>query len=89
MYEEMNSVRGTCMIDPDWIETSISAIKMKKDKVEELLNKVQAQDDAHPEENRQKQIYIEGLEKLIENQNQSLAILKELASLIPSREPLV
>jgi len=77
------------MIDPDWIETSISAIKMKKDKVEELLNKVQAQDDAHPEENRQKQIYIEGLEKLIENQNQSLAILKELASLIPSREPLV
>ena len=76
------------MIDPDWIETSISAIKMKKEKVEELLKKVQAQDDAHPEENRQKQVYVEGLAKLIENHNQSLAILRELASFVPSREPL-
>ena len=77
------------MIDPDWIETSISAIKMKKEKVEELLNKVKAQDDAHPEQNRQKQAYIKGLEKLIENHNQSLAILRELGSLVPFREPLV
>jgi uncharacterized membrane protein len=77
------------MIDPDWIETSISAIKMKKEKVEELLNKVKAQDDAHPEHNRQKQVYIEKLEKLIENHNQSLAILRELGSLVPFREPLV
>ena len=76
------------MIDPDWIETTISAIKMKKEKVEELLKQVQAQDDAHPEQNRQKQAYIKGLEKLIENHNQSLAILRELESLIPSREPL-
>jgi len=89
MYEEMKSVRGTYMIDPDWIETSISAIKMKKEKVEELLNKVKAQDDAHPEHNRQKQAYIKGLEKLIENHNQSLAILRELGSLVPFREPLV
>ena len=77
------------MIDPDWIETSISAIKVKKEKVEELLKQVKAQDDAHPEENRQKQAYVEGLEKLIENHNQSLAILRELASFVPSREPLV
>ena len=77
------------MIDPDWIENSISAIKMKKKKVEELLNKVQAQDDAHPEQNRQKQAYIEGLKLLIENHNQSLAILRELGSLVPFREPLV
>ena len=77
------------MIDPDWIETSISAIKVKKEKVEELLKQVKAQDDAHPEENRQKQAYVEGLEKLIENHNESLAILRELASFVPSREPLV
>lgn len=89
MYEEMKSVRGPYMIETDWIETSISAIKMKKEKVEELLNKVQAQDDAHPEQNRQKQVYIEGLKKLIENHNQSLAILRELESLVPSKEPLV
>ena len=89
MYEEMKSVRGTYMIDPDWIENSISAIKMKKEKVEELLNKVKAQDDALPEQNRQKQVYIEGLKKLIENQNQSLEILRELGSFVPSREPLV
>ncbi len=89
MYEEIKSVRGTYMIDPDWIENSISAIKVKKEKVEELLNKVKAEDDAHPEQNRQKQIYIEGLEKLIENHNQSLAILRELQSFVPSREPLV
>ena len=89
MYEEMRSVRGPYMIDPDWIETSISAIKVKKEKVEELLKQVKAQDDAHPEQNRQKQAYVEGLEKLIENHNQSLAILRELASFVPSREPLV
>jgi hypothetical protein len=89
MYEEIKSVRGTYMIDPDWIENSISAIKVKKEKVEELLNKVKAEDDAHPEQNRQKQVYIEGLEKLIENHNQSLAILRELQSFVPSREPLV
>jgi len=88
MYEEMRVVRGTYVIDPDWIETSISAIKVKKEIIEELLKKVQAQDDAHPEQNRQKQVYIEGLEKLIENHNQSLAILRELGSLVPSREPL-
>jgi uncharacterized membrane protein len=89
MYEEIKSVRGTYMIDPDWIENSISAIKVKKEKVEELLNKVKAEDDAHPEQNRQKQVDIEGLEKLIENHNQSLAILRELQSFVPSREPLV
>jgi len=89
MYEEMKSVRGTYMIDPDWIENSISAIKMKKEKIEELLDKVKAQDDALPEQNRQKQVYIEGLKKLIENQNQSLEILRELGSFVPSREPLV
>jgi len=80
---------GTCMIDPDWIENSISAIKVKKEIIEELLKKVLAQDDAHPEQNRQKQVYIEGLEKLIENHNQSLEILRELGSFVPSREPLV
>ncbi|MDH5461083.1 MAG: hypothetical protein OEZ29_05695 [Candidatus Bathyarchaeota archaeon] len=85
----MKSVRGPSMIDPDWIETTISAIKMKKEKVEELLNKVKAQDDAHPEHNRQKQLYIEKLEMLIENHNQSLEILRELGSLVPFREPLV
>jgi len=89
MYEKMKSVRGTYMIDPDWIENSISAIKVKKEIIEELLNKVKAQDDAHPEENRQKQVYIKGLEKLIENHNQSLEILRELGSLVPFREPLV
>ena len=89
MYEEMKSVRGTCMIDPDWIETSISAIKVKKEIIEELLKKVLAQDDAHPGQNRQKQVYIEGLEKLIENHNQSLEILRELGSFVPFREPLV
>jgi len=88
MYEEMKSVRGPYVIDPDWIETSISAIKVKKEKVEELLNKVKAQDDAHPEQNRQKQAYIKGLEMLIENHSQSLKILRELESLVPSREPL-
>jgi len=77
------------MIDPDWIETSISAIKVKKEKVEELLKQLQAQDDAHPEQNRQKQAYIEGLEKLIENHSQSLEILRELGSFVPFREPLV
>jgi len=77
------------MIDPDWIENSISAIKVKKEIIEELLKKVLAQDDAHPEQNRQKQVYIEGLEKLIENHNQSLEILRELGSFVPSREPLV
>jgi len=89
MYEEMRLVMGTCMIDPDWIENSISAIKVKKEIIEELLKKVLAQDDAHPEQNRQKQVYIEGLEKLIENHNQSLEILRELGSFVPSREPLV
>jgi len=77
------------MIDPDWIENSISAIKVKKEIIEELLKKVLAQDDAHPEQNRQRQVYIEGLEKLIENHNQSLEILRELGSFVPSREPLV
>jgi len=89
MYEEMRLVRGTCMIDPDWIETTISAIKVKKEIIEELLKKVLAQDDALPEQNRQRQVYIEGLEKLIENHNQSLEILRELGSFVPSREPLV
>jgi len=89
MYEEMKSVRGTYVIDPDWIETSISAIQKKKEKVEELLKKAKAQDDAHPEHNRQKQLYVEKLELLIENHNRSLEILRELESLIPSREPLV
>jgi len=89
MYGEMKSVRGTPMIDPDWIENSISAIKVKKEIIEELLKKVLAQDDAHPEQNRQRQVYIEGLEKLIENHNQSLEILRELGSFVPSREPLV
>jgi len=77
------------MIDPDWIETTISAIKVKKEIIEELLKKVLAQDDALPEQNRQRQVYIEGLEKLIENHNQSLEILRELGSFVPSREPLV
>ena len=77
------------MIDPDWIENSISAIKVKKEIIEELLKKVLAQDDALPEQNSQRQVYIEGLEKLIENHNQSLEILRELGSLVPFREPLV
>jgi len=76
------------MIDPDWIENSISAIKVKKEIIEELLKKVLAQDDALPEQNRQRQVYIEGLERLIENHNQSLEILRELGSFVPSREPL-
>jgi len=88
MYEEMKSLRGPYMIDPDWIENSISAIKVKKEKVEELLKQLQAQDDTHPEQNRQKHVYIKGLEKLIENHNQSLEILRELGSFVPSREPL-